>query len=741
MIWAACAVFLSAFLLFEAELMISRALLPSYGGSCVVWGTAMVFFQLVLLLGYAWSSVARWRFQARSYALFHIAAVAVSAVLLPLNTMTSGFGGIGIVSVLAWLVQSVGMPAFLLSTTSVLTQWWWMESQEGRPEKAYILYAASNAGSIAGLLAYPFVVEPSLDAAAQQKLWRCAYAILPLFLFLSRPPRASEKFPACVVKPNAALRWRNILLWFAPSAAGGAVLLATTNMITLDVASAPLLWAVPLSVYLVTWALAFGTHDAVPAYAKTSFKWACVVGWLLYLMSLMRFSPPVLAAVVLYCAVLFLVCRHCHGLVAYLKPLNAALMPFFYLAIAAGGLFGSMVVAWLTPLLVPWLVEYPMSLFMAALAVSVSEVDRSRNEKPVAGMWLPSLAACTGVVVALVIVPAVVGRIVSFGETGSRLCFIVAAVPLSLAILGASKRPRLLPVALLAALSASFFTSDIALQARTIHRARSYYGIFVVFERGPLRYLQQGAVQHGRQYLDPDVRDAPLSYYHLSTPAAEIMQSGSLWRRGIARRVGMIGLGTGALAAYLSRGDEMTIYELDSKNIAVAEKYFSYLSSARSRGAKISFVTGDGRASLRAQPAGAHDLLIVDAFSSGSVPMHLLTVEALREYVRTLASGGLVLVHVSNRYLDLTHLVLSCVSAAGYYGCAKDNAKNPHPDADVSYWVAFSSDRQVVQRLVSEFGWSEPPAERRLPRPWTDGRNAIVELLAWGHSGSIRRSE
>ena len=740
MVCAGCAVFLSAFLLFQLELMASRALLPSYGGACIVWGSAMVFFQIVLLMGYAWSFAARLRFSAGPYALVHVIAAAAVALAMPLNLSAPARSGSGIFPILAWLAKTAGLPALVLSSTTVVVQWWRMASDEENSGRVYTLYAASNAGSLAGLLTYPLVVEPAMDAAVQDRIWHCAYAVLPLLLWLSRPDAGT---PRRSVESAEAPAFRGAAKRFWLSASGGAMLLAATNMITLDIASVPLLWAVPLAIYLLTYALAFGARKGPPWYAAVLFPWACVLGWLLCLMSLMRLSPPVLAAVAMHCLVLFVVCRFCHGLLAGLEPSNSASMPAFYVTIAAGGVFGSVIVAWVIPATVPWLAEYPLAIFLAAAAVWGAEGKKepggeTRRERVAPAMAIGTLAA---VALSLTAVPALLNGAGLSGGIGGRTVFIAAAVSLSFALLAASRHRAVFAAAMLIAMFASFFTSEIAAGARVVHRARSYYGTFVVFDHGSLRYLQHGATQHGRQYISGGNKETPLSYFHPSAPVADVMMPESPNRAAEGRKIAMIGLGTGALAAYLKAGDQMTIVELDPVNIPIAEKYFSYLATARARGAAIRLITGDGRMSLRSEPDGSYDVLIVDAFSSGAVPAHLLTVEALREYARVLSPGGIALLHVSNRYLDLPKLALRCVRAAGYHGCAKDNADNFHPDADVSYWVAFSPDREVVRRLVCRFGWVEAGPGMKLPRQWTDGRYSIFEMLWWGPPAGVCRSE
>jgi SAM-dependent methyltransferase len=296
--------------------------------------------------------------------------------------------------------------------------------------------------------------------------------------------------------------------------------------------------------------------------------------------------------------------------------------------------------------------------------------------------------------------------------------FLLAAIglPVALVLLKLAVQPLWVSGAVLLIGLLLPLTEDLAARAGRVQALRNYYGVYRVFDAGGQRILQHGSTLHGRQYLAGSKRDVPLAYFHPTTPAASVLAS----RAFAFRRIGMVGLGTGALAAYAGQGQSFTIYELDPDNLGVAEENFGYLAQARRAGAEVRFVFGDGRLSLAKVRDSGLDLLLIDAFNSGAIPAHLLTVEAFREYLRVVGPGGLVLLHVSNKVLDLEPIVFSNARALGILACRKTNAACVDPDAEATYWAAISRDAAVAGRLISELGWEGPDEGTRLPAPWTD---------------------
>ena len=325
---------------------------------------------------------------------------------------------------------------------------------------------------------------------------------------------------------------------------------------------------------------------------------------------------------------------------------------------------------------------------------------------------------------ALLVVPWVLGRARTDGPVPSTLVLILAALPLALALRVALKRPVAGVVVLLTVAVVAGRMEGLLTRATNVTRLRNFYGIYKVYDEAGVRYLQHGTTQHGRQYLAGPKKGTPLSYYHPTTPAAGVMTSGQF----SFSRVGMVGLGSGALGAYLRDGQELTVYELDPDNLQIARDSFTYLDIAESQGASVSCVFGDGRISLRARPDRSLELLIIDAFNSGSIPVHLLTVEAFAEYARVIGPDGLLLLHVSNKALDLVPVVYSNAAALGLEVCYKSNRDSVHPDADETHWVALSPDASRIDLLVGRLGWIGS-APRSLPRPWTDRYSNVFGAL------------
>jgi SAM-dependent methyltransferase len=318
-------------------------------------------------------------------------------------------------------------------------------------------------------------------------------------------------------------------------------------------------------------------------------------------------------------------------------------------------------------------------------------------------------------VLSLTAVPWLVGKYGNASVSGAGLVLVPVAIPALLSLLSSRGRPVAAGVLLLCAAVALPFAESLAAGSSSLLRLRNYYGVYRVFDRDGLRYLQHGTTQHGRQYISGPRRGTPLSYHHPSTPGGRTLGSPALRRN----RVHMIGLGTGAMAAYMGAGSFFTVFELDPDNVPIARGHFTYIEDAERRGAKLRFVIGDGRVRLHECPDADCDVLVVDAFSSGSIPVHLLTVEALREYARVIAPDGLLLMHVSNRYLRLQPVVAANAAAAGLAAMGASNAGDVDPDADLTQWVAvFRRGNERMHSLLAGLGWNE--LKQPLPRPWTD---------------------
>ncbi len=718
------AVFLGAFLLFLVQPILSKALLPGFGGSYLVWGASMVFYQGMLLVGYLLSHVLQRRLGVLRYARWHWLMLLAPFLMCPfdfqrlgqpLTSLPLAFG------VFALLFIAVSLPFVTLSMTSLVLQRW--VGVTSRTPNPYVLYSASNLGSLSALLLYPTVIEPLSSLEGQGIAWWCGYGILVLLHAFCTPRRgmlASEGATAethAVARVSSADRAR----WLLLSLAACAMLLAVTNVITLDVASIPFLWVLPLVVYLLAFVVTFKDKMWFPAWIQRGVYWIVVVGVVMHMLSQLRLSPPVAVSIAIHLLVLFVVAVNCCGFLIRTKPADQGELTTFYVTLAIGGLLGSLIVGWVIPLVSNSLIEYLMALALAFVAVGmVDGMPRSDERRSLrhSGPWLAEGALMAAAVTAL---PAFLGQWLP-----PNLLLPVMAVPVALVLRFRAGRAWHTAWLLLALVIATPWTEQLAVSAKRVTRLRNYYGIYKIYDRDGLRYLQHGTTQHGRQYLSGPKREVPLAYFHPSTPAAGVLQSKAFRFDNI----GMIGLGTGALAAYAGEGQTFTIYELDPDNGRIAEESFGYLAQARRQGATVKHVFGDGRVSLRALPADSLDLLILDAFSSGAIPVHLLTTQAFEEYLRVVHDDGLVLMHVSNKMLDLLPVIYSNAKAVGVMACEKSNEMNRHPDSEYTYWAALTRNQaQLTKLLESQHWWTRDTSE--LPAPWTDQYSNVLGAMIW----------
>jgi hypothetical protein len=731
------AVFLAAFLLFQIQPIMSKALLPFFGGSYLVWGACMVFFQVMLLVGYAYAHfVQRWVGVVR-YSRIHLGVLLIPFLFFPFEMDVTGerFGGTGFplsVNIFLILLKVMAIPFFVLSTTSLILQRWLSFSDCPEKDNPYVLYGASNLGSMLALLTYPAMVEPFMGLTMQAYAWWGGYALFVVFHWACLPPRITgdDGISEKVVPKKERMAAVRIGTWFLSSVAGGALLLAVTNIITFDVAPVPLLWVLPLSVYLLSFVLTFKRRMFYPPWCRSLLPWALIVGELLYLLSQLHLALPIWLSVVLHLLVLFCGCLSCCGSLVSTKPENQQHLTLFYLTMAFGGLVGSSLVSWLLPLVSTSLVEYPISLALIVGAMAIRkrcELRKSRDGELECGRKekrIEALICCAIVVLALVVVPWSLSYLMKPEMTRETFMFMAIALPMTMCLRRLADRPWALTVLLLVAAIAMSWTEDLASESRSIRRLRNFYGIYKVFDKGSLRYLQHGSTQHGRQYTSGLNVETPLAYYHPTTPAAGVLSS----KHFRFDRVDMIGLGTGALAAYARSGQTFVIRELDPDNIRIAESDFTYVRTARKRGGILSYIVGDGRVTLRRESANTIDLLIVDAFNSGSIPVHLLTIEAFEEYLRVVNPDGLILLHVSNKFLNLSPVVYSNARALGVFACERNNEGSNEVDADQTYWMALSRSKQTIGTLKDALGWWDA-SPANLPYPWTDRYSDILRVM------------
>lgn len=662
-------IFVSSFLLFLLQPITAKQILPWFGGSAAVWTTCLVFFQTTLLLGYAYSDAVARRLSPRSQAQLHVALLALSCLLLPIvpgvQWKPLGTENPSLL-ILGLLAATVGLPYFLLATTSPLVQAWFARSFPRR--SPYRLFALSNLASMLALVGYPFLLEPWVPTRLQSYGWSAAYLLFVMLTtalaWLSRRAPATVTPVAASGASDGPPSAGRQLLWAALAAMGSYLLLAVSNHICENIASIPLLWIVPLSIYLLTFILCF---DGTRWYRREIFM--AMLAAVLAVMAWTLADPDLTHRLALhigvFCGGLFVACMFCHGELARLKPAPRYLTRF-YLMVSLGGAIGSVLVGLLAPLVLPAYFELAGGIVVCA-ALLVFQVRR---------------------------IPPIF------------ICLAGAAFLFSLGAAGWGIR---------------------AFYDNTVLARRNFYGVLRVQEYDPgstndHRSLVHGTIMHGTQYRSPALERQPTSYYTETSGIGRALES--LHPTLHPLKVGIIGLGTGTIAAYGSKGDIYRFYDINPAVIGIAQHDFTFLAKSD---ATIQIALGDARLSLEREDPQGFDVLAIDAFSSDAIPVHLITMEALGVYRRHMKPGGIIAFHVTNRYLNLAPVVQRLADAAGLYAVlvADDGAGSMASRSD---WVLLSDSKASLEKeLIAE------ASEAITPRPgwrlWTDDFNNIVSVL------------
>jgi hypothetical protein len=727
---------LSAFLLFSVEPLIGRSVLPVFGGTPAVWATVLFFFQAVLLAGYVYGHVSVTRFGSWGPVVHVALAIAAVAALVVAPTRIGDLRDEAVapvVDLVRILVVVIGLPAFVLTTTTPLLSGWFDvgHGRERSAGDAYWLYALSNAGSLLALIAYPIVIEPRLPLGTQRGLWTVAYVALVALLAVAAGratpgirdavTAAAERMASPSATDVAATGdvWRRRGRWFLLAAVPSGLLSAVTTFIATDLLSAPLLWVAPLAIYLISFIVAFSPRGgrwidraALVAPAMVTVLWVpygSAGGW-----------PPLLVLPMELVAV-GIVAIALHGRLAQDRP-DPSRLTEFYLTLSLGGATASAFVALVAPAVFPGVWELPILLVgaLCALALVTRWSMPARRHGPrldfspffagARGRVVPYLAAALLLSVGL----AATGALAT--EAGIRWLLVGGLILL----VGA--RPWFLAVATAFVLALATFV----LQPPALFRDRSFFGVTQVLTSpdGQLRLLMNGTTVHGSQALDLAWRQQPLGYYSRSGPVSDLFAAAVR-----PSSVGVAGLGAGAIAAYATPGTSMTFFEIDPLVISVASdpRYFLYLSTAAVR---PTVVEGDARLSLAGERRGAFDLLIMDAFSSDSVPLHLLTEEAIRAQVAVLTDAGVLAFHISNRYYDLAPPIAAAANDLGLTIIGKSHTPGAvrEPGETPSRWLAASRDPATIAHLTAA-GWAPV---RAADHPFTDDYADLLRYLRLG---------
>ena len=725
----AATIFLGAFLLFSVQPMIAKMVLPLLGGSPSVWNTAMMFFQAVLLAGYAYAHFSvRW-LGLRRQGLLHLGILALAFLAWPV-ALPEGWvppaEGFPAFWILGLLSVSVGLPFFAVSATAPVLQKWFARSGHGDAADPYFLYSTSNLGSVLALLSYPFLVEPLLRLQQQSWSWSWGYAalcglmglcVLVVWNRLAGPlggPSAAAAPREATPAPSWGLRGRWIALAFLPSS----LLLGVTAHITTDVAPTPLFWVLPLVLYLLTFVVVFARrpllkHDLV----VRALPFFLALSPMLFLLTL-----GILVTVVAHLAVFFAVALFCHGALVASRPAEDHLTEF-YLWMSTGGVLGGIFNALLAPVLFPGTFEYALVLAIACLFLPAGAEGR----RPVWGDLLIPLAL-VGVVTAHMLLRSETA--IGQGSFGTFLVLVL----LSLGIFIGRRRPLRMAAILLGVLLLPTIVGQLK---GSLVMARSFFGVYRVLEvgeAGRFRVLTHGTTVHGAQDTRPGHRRSPTTYYSVGGPAGQLFEAlEDAAGAPPIERVGSVGLGVGSLACYRQPGQAWTVYEIDPVVVRLARdpRYFSVLADC---GGDTEIVLGDGRIQLARAPMAGYDLLILDAFSSDAVPLHLLTAEALALYREKTAGDGLILFNVSNRHLYLAPILARLAESQGLKAWRRVHMI-PEADRDLyaatpSEWVVMTADPGRAALMESLPGWQRLSADPATDL-WTDDFSNILGVIRW----------
>jgi hypothetical protein len=722
-------IFVSATLLFMVQPMFARMVLPLLGGSPAVWNTALVFYQTVLLLGYGYAHLSTRLLGVRRQAGLHMLLLVLPLLVLPLQ-IPAGWSPPTASSPIPWLLAlltaAVGLPFLVVSTSSPLIQKWFAATGHRSSADPYFLYAASNLGSMLALLSYPLVIERTLRLSDQSRLWSIGYYVLIALVaacaaIVWRAPASAvaavESAPAERAErlaPRRVLRW--ILLAFVPSS----LMTSVTTYISTDIAAIPLLWVVPLAIYLLTFILVFASRP--PLRHSWMLRAQPVVTALLAFVLLSGANQPIVLIVALHLAAFFVITMVCHGMLAQDRP-GVQNLTAFYMWMSFGGMLGGLFNAIIAPLLFTSIAEYPLVLFVACLVVPGLIQAAKRPTERAMDLLLPATVALVGV--ALVrLRPAALDSYWLLMGLGYGLPLL-----LGLAMLRRPLRFAVLVGALL--LGGSLLTNRFGNQ---VYTERSFFGVhkvvqFRLISSGDYHALIHGNTYHGTQSLDPARAREPLNYFYATGPAGQMFSA--LGQRHAKQGVAVVGLGAGSLACYAQPGQPWTYYEIDPavERIARDPALFTFL---RDCTPDAPVILGDARLSL-SQAAGArYGIMFLDAYSSDSPPLHLLTREALQVYLQRLEPDGVLMFNITNRHLNLEPILGALARDAGLTALVGDDRQIDPADAArakaPSRWVVMARTPQDLGPLASDPRWQAPRIPEGTP-VWTDDFASLVTAL------------
>lgn len=725
-------IFLSAALLFAVQPMFTKMVLPRLGGAPAVWSVAMVFFQATLLAGYAYAHGLTRLARPSAGLAIHLAVMIAALFVLPL-AIAQGWGAAPQRGEAFWLLGlfavSIGPPFFALSANAPLLQAWFARTDHPRAANPYFLYAASNVGSFLALISYPLALEPLTRLTDQSRAWSVGFGILILLIAACGVVfvRAARAHPQAEGQAAAAPpTFRNALAWMGLAAVPAGLLVAVTAHISTDIGAVPLLWVVPLALYLATFVIVFQARPIIShriVLLAQPFFLAALVATLV-----LPATRDILVQIAINLSAFFVIALTCHGELAKRRP-PAEHLTAFYLWMSAGGMIGGLCAALVAPLVFNWVAEYPLLIVLAAVCRPGLSFPLGRRE------W--TLIACAAALALYLAAPAL-----GFGFDVDLVTFQIVVGGLLLLAVTVELFAWHAPLAFAGLIAIVFMLGRVYEPDAGRHQTvRSFFGVLKVLQTvdDKFRVLMHGTTIHGAERMTDiaagpgEARPEPLTYYHANSALTRALEAART-RKGEPMRVAVVGLGTGTFVCWAEPGDTWEIYEIDPAvvRITAEQKRFTFLASCAPQ---TPIIMGDARLKLAEAPDGSYDFIMVDAFSSDTIPIHLLTREAMAIYLAKLAPHGMVAMHVSNRHLELSSVVAGVAEANGLKTRTNPGTFDDEHEDDGAY--KFTSSIVIAARADEDFGILGEPEDTAWPvvtappgqRIWTDDYSNIVGAI------------